>query len=34
MIEDKENEIIDIKEDVDGSAVVELPESIPSPDVQ
>ena len=34
MIEDKESEIIDIKEDVDGSAVVELPESIPSPDVQ
>jgi len=34
MIEDKESEIIDIKEDADGSAVVELPESIPSPDVQ
>lgn len=28
------DEIIDVKEDVDGSAVVELPESIPSPDVQ
>ena len=34
MIEEKENEIIDIKEDADGSAIVELPESIPSPDVQ
>ena len=34
MIEDKNEEIIDIKEDVDGSAIVELPESIPSPDVQ
>jgi len=35
MIEDKkEEEIIDIKEEVDGSAVIELPESIQSPDVQ
>ena len=35
MIEDKkEEDIIDITEDADGSAVVELPESIPSPDVQ
>jgi len=35
MIEDKkEEEIIDIKEEVDGSAVIELPESIKSPDVQ
>jgi len=35
MIEDKEKEeIIDIKEEVDGSAVIELPESIKSPDVQ
>lgn len=35
MIDDKkEDDIIDIKEDVDGSAVIELPESIPSPDVQ
>ena len=35
MIEDKDKEeIIDIKEEVDGSAVIELPESIPSPDVQ
>ena len=35
MIEDKkEEDIIDIKEDVDGSAIVELPESIPSPDVK
>ena len=35
MIEDKkEDDIIDIKEDADGSAIVELPESIPSPDVQ
>jgi hypothetical protein len=35
MIEDKDkDEIIDIKEDVDGSAIVELPDSIPSPDVQ
>jgi hypothetical protein len=30
----KEEEIIDIKEEVDGSAVIELPESIKSPDVQ
>lgn len=35
MIEDKDKEeIIDIKEEVDGSAVIELPDSIPSPDVQ
>jgi hypothetical protein len=35
MIEDKkEEEIIDIKEEVDGSAVIELPNSIQSPDVQ
>ena len=35
MIDDKkEEDIIDIKEDADGSAIVELPESIPSPDVQ
>jgi len=35
MIEDKDKEeIIDIKEEMDGSAVIELPESIPSPDVQ
>jgi hypothetical protein len=35
MIDDKkEEDIIDITEDADGSAVVELPESIPSPDVQ
>ena len=35
MIEDKDKEeIIDIKEEVDGSAVIELPESIPSPDIQ
>ena len=35
MIEDKDKEeIIDIKEDTDGSAIVELPDSIPSPDVQ
>ena len=34
MIEDKENEMIDVKEEVDGSAVIELPESIPSPDVK
>jgi hypothetical protein len=35
MIEDKkDDEIIDVKEEVDGSAVIELPESIPSPDVQ
>ena len=35
MIEDKDKEdIIDIKEEVDGSAVIELPNSIPSPDVQ
>jgi hypothetical protein len=34
MIEDKDNEIIDVTEGVDGSAVIELPESIPSPDVK
>ena len=34
MIEDKDNEMIDVKEEVDGSAVIELPESIPSPDVK
>ena len=35
MIDDKkEEEIIDIKEEVDGSAVIELPDSIQSPDVQ
>jgi len=35
MIEDKDKEeIIDIKEEMDGSAVIELPDSIPSPDVQ
>lgn len=34
MIEDKDNEIIDVTEEVDGSAVIELPESIPSPDVK
>jgi hypothetical protein len=35
MIDDKkEDEIIDVTEDSDGSAIVELPESIPSPDVQ
>ncbi len=28
------NEMIDVKEEVDGSAVIELPESIPSPDVK
>ena len=34
MIEDKDNEIIDVTEGVDGSAIIELPESIPSPDVK
>ena len=35
MIEDKKDEeIIDVKEELDGSAVIELPDSIPSPDVQ
>ena len=35
MIEDKNNEeILDVKEESDGSAVIELPESIPSPDVK
>ena len=35
MIEDKkDDEIIDVKEELDGSAVIELPDSIPSPDVK
>jgi hypothetical protein len=32
--ENKKDEIIDVKEELDGSAVIELPESIPSPDVK
>jgi hypothetical protein len=35
MIDDKkDDEIIDVKEELDGSAVIELPDSIPSPDVK
>jgi hypothetical protein len=30
----KKDEIIDVKEELDGSAVIELPESIPSPDAK
>ena len=34
MSEKDKDEIIDVKEELDGSAVIELPDSIPSPDVK